>query len=126
MDTAVLVENLFIEGKKLIESLDKAGYRYPIALLMKNDELEEWNLVLAIPDLNVTGSKQVFRQIHKIIIENGLQLSLNDIKLLDTKDALFRQLRTVIKTGREIGRTNFFGNSFNGQRFPDSILYRVI
>jgi hypothetical protein len=125
MDTAVLVENLYTEGKKLIESLDKAGYKYPIALLMKNDELEEWNLIFGIPDLNATGSNHVFRQIHKIINEKGLQLSLNDIKLLDTKDPLCRQLRMIIKTGNEIGRMNFFGNSFNGTRFPDSILYRV-
>lgn len=125
MDTAVLVENLYTEGKKLIESLDKAGYKYPIAFLMKNDELEEWNLILAIPDLNVTGSNAVFKQLHKIIHEKGLQLSLNDIKLMDTKDALSRQLKMIMKTGKEIGRINFFGNSFNGTRFPDSILYRV-
>jgi hypothetical protein len=126
MDTAVLVEDLYREGKKLIESLDLAGNRYPIAFLMKNDEPEDWILVFGIADLNITGCQDLFRQIHKIIIDNDLQLSLNDIKLLDTKEQLCRQLRAMFKTGKEIGRINFFGNSFNGQRFPDSIIYRVL
>ncbi len=125
MDTAILVENLYSEGKKLIEALDRLGYRYPVALLTRNEEPEGWDLLLGIPDLDVTGSQLVFRQIHKIIIEKGLQLSLNDIRLLDSKDPLFKQLRMLIKTGKEIGRVNFFGNSSNGRRFPDSILYRV-
>ena len=126
MDTAVLVQELYAEGKKLIEALDEKMSVWPTAFLMKNDELDEWDLILGFPNLNITGSHSLYKKIHEVIIEKDLQLSLNDIKLLDTKDQLLKQLRTAIKTGKEIGRINFFGNSFKGQRFPDSIIYRVL
>ena len=125
MDKTILVDEQFEEGKKLIEALDKEGYRYPIALWMNSPENNDWILFIGVPNLKKSGSRDIFKKIQDIIKKNNIHISLNDISLLDTSDNNSQALRTMIKTGYAIGKINFIGNFINGQKFPDSIIYRV-
>ena len=125
MDTTLLVETQFEEGKKLLEKLDSSGRIFPIALWMNSLEKNDWIMLLGVPKLKTTGSKDVFKLIHEIIIKNNLQLSLNDISLTDTTSEISQGLKSTIKTGFAISKINFFGNFINGHEFPDSIIYRV-
>lgn len=125
MDTTVLVNYQYEEGKKLIEKLDASGNRYPIALWINIPETNDWTLMLGIPHLNNTGSKNIFKLIHNVIATNNIDISLNNISLNDTTSDLCRALRATVKTGMQLGKMSFFGNFINGQRFPDAIIYRV-
>lgn len=125
MDTSVLVEQQYKEGKKLIEKLDARGNKYPIALWINTPEKNDWILVFGIPKLKVKGTKDVYKELHGVINSNDIDLSLNNITLIDSTNETCQALRSVIKTGLAIGKIPFFGNFINGQRFPDSIIYRV-
>ncbi len=125
MDTNFLVESLYESGKVLIEKLDAQGYKFPIALWINDQERNGWTLFFAVPDLKILGSKSVFKRIYDVIIKNNLDISLNNISLIDTHNELCLSLKRMINTGPKIGKIMFFGNTINGRRFPDSIIYRV-
>lgn len=126
MDTTVLIENKYEEGKRLIKKLDEQGNKYPIVFWMNMPEENEWMLIFGIPRLNTTGSKNIFRTIHNVINKNKIDISLNNVTLVDSSSSLCQNLKALIgKTGFKIGKTTFFGNIINDQRFPDSIIYRV-
>ena len=125
MDTTILVENKYEEGKKLIEKLDELGQKYPIVLWMSSPEKNDWVLLFGIPRLKTTGAKDIFKSIHEVIIKNKIDISLNNISLIDTTSDICQSLKLMIKTGMGIGKISFFGNSINGNIFPDSIIYRV-
>jgi hypothetical protein len=125
MDTALLVDKKYEEGKKLLKILDEQGKRYPIAILMSEPESLGWTFLIGVPGLKSTGSRDIYESLHSILLTNNIDLSLSEISLVDTSDPVCKSLRSYIKTGKELGKTMFFGNFVNGHRFPDSIIYRV-
>ncbi len=126
MDTAILVVDLEKNAEDLIKVLDEKGFIFTIATLTKNQEGEDWRLVLGIPEIKEKGSRKSLTQINDIIEENNLKISLYDIVLVDDQDRLFNLLRLQLNTGKENSKIPFIGNYINGVRFPDSIVYRVI
>lgn len=126
MDTAILVDHFYNEGKKLIECLDKRGYRFPIALLVNFPFQNDWEVLFGVPHLRTEGSKSTLEAIYNIIQQENIDLSLSDVKLEDTQSELCRDIRkTNIRTGMNIAKIPFFGNYINGKQFPDSIIYRI-
>jgi hypothetical protein len=125
MDSTVLVEVQYEEGKKLIEKLDEKGKRFPVSLWINYPDTSEWLLLFGVPRLKTTGSKQLLKFIHGIIVSNAIKISLGDISLVDSTSPVCRDLRTAVKTGWKIGKIPFFGHFINGQRFPDALIYRV-
>ncbi|WP_134090074.1 hypothetical protein [Olivibacter sp. XZL3] len=126
MDTAILVEDLYEKGKELIIALDKQGISVPTAFLMRiSEEDYNWSLVLAMEGVKDNGSRQYYQKILSTIQENGIPLSLADIRVIDKDEETIRALQRMIHTGNTISRINFFGNYINGQRFPDSVIYRA-
>jgi len=125
MDTAILVEELDKNAIELIKILDKRNFAFSIATLTKNEDQDDWYLVLGIPGLRIKGWRESLTELNGIITEENLMISLYDLKLVDDKDELFNLLRLKFNTGKEISRIFFNGNYIHGVRFPDSIIYRV-
>ncbi len=125
MDTTVLVDKKIEEGKKLIQKLDEQGDKYPIALWINLPERNDWSLLFGVPNLNSTGAKEIFKYIHGLINKNNIEITLNDISLVDTTNEICKSIKRMLKTGYDVKNISFFGNFIDGQRFPDSIVYRV-
>lgn len=126
MGAAILVNELYSAGKKLITSLDEAGYGVPTAFLAKSFEDEySWSLVLAMDGVKTDGSRKYYQAIQHLIAKESIPISLSDIRVIDSNDPLVQSLHKIVQTGREINKVNFFGNYINGQRFPDAVIYRA-
>jgi hypothetical protein len=125
MDTAILEDELSSNAIKLIEVLDEKGFVFTVAALNKNEDGDDWRLVLGIPGIRTRGSRKPLTEINDIIDENDLKISLYDIILIDDQDRLFNLLRLKFKTGKDIAHIRFRGNYIEGVRIPDSIIYRV-
>jgi hypothetical protein len=125
MDTAILVDELDQNAVQLIKVLDEKDFVFTIAALMKNEDAEDWRLVLGIPGIRTKGSRESLTQINNIIEENSLKISLYDIILVDDQDRLFTLLRDKVGIKSEITPLKITGNYFDGTRFPDSIIYQV-
>jgi hypothetical protein len=72
-------------------------------------------------------SKSLYRSKTKKNVkkESGIDLSLGDVSVIDTQNDLCHQLKQMIHTEPGIRNIPFFGNYIHGQRFPDSVIYRV-
>jgi len=130
MDTAILVDELNKRAFDLVKTLNEKHFVFTVAALMKNEDAEDWYIVLGIPNLRVTGSRPALIDLYDIITESNLTqdnfiLTLNDIKLLDDKDDLFNLLRLKFNPNPEVLRIPFTGNYIKGVRIPDSIIYQI-
>jgi hypothetical protein len=125
MDTAILVDELDRSAVRLVNALNNKGFAFTVAALMKNEDTEDWSIVLGIPELRIKGSRGSYAEIYNTIKENNLSLSLNDIKLLDDKDITLLLLKSRFGPSQEMSRIVFAGNYINGVRFPDSIIYQI-
>ncbi|MGK6351360.1 hypothetical protein [Parapedobacter sp. DT-150] len=126
MGTAILVDELYDAGRKLITALDKKGIRIPTAFLAKlSDDDYAWSLLVAMDGVKANGSRPYYKRIQETILENNIPISLADIRVIDVRDNLAQSLQKMLHTGDEIGRINFFGHYINGQRFPDAVIYRA-
>ena len=125
MDTAILVDELDRSAVRLVNALNSKGFAFTVAALMKNEDTEDWSIVLGIPELRIKGSRGSYAEIYNTIKENNLSLSLNDIKLLDDKDITLLLLKSRFDPSQEMSRIVFAGNYINGVRFPDSIIYQI-
>jgi hypothetical protein len=125
MDTFVLVDEKYDEGRRLVEELDKQGKKYPIILWTNDPEKNDWVLLFGISKLKEIGAKKIFTIIQSTIKEHNINISLNSVTLIDTTNQFCKDLKAMIRTGYQIGRISFFGNIINGRRLPDSIIYRV-
>jgi hypothetical protein len=125
MAAAILVNELEQNAIELVRALDKKKFVFTVAALMKDEEKDDWRLVLGVPEIRVKGMRSALIQINNIIDEEELEISLSEIKLVDDQDDIFTLLRRDYTTGSEISRTSLTGNYFNGKRIPDSIIYRV-
>jgi len=125
MAAAILVNELEQNALELVKALDKKKFVFTVAALMKNEDEDDWRLVLGVPEIRTKGMRGALIQINNIIDEEELEISLTDIRLIDDKDDVFTLLRRDYATGSEISRVSLTGNYFNGQRIPDSIIYRV-
>ena len=126
MDTTILVDQLYDKGKKLIESLDKHGYKFPIAVWVNFPYENDWELLLGVPHLDTEGSKHTLKAIYNIIQKENIDLLLSYIRLEDTQSEICRDIRkTNIRTGMKMAKIPYMGNFINGKQFPDSIIYRI-
>ncbi len=125
MDTTILVNNKFEEGKELLKLLDNSIYKCPIAYWMFHEERNEWELVFGIPHLKEKGTRDFYSLLQSLIHKNNIHLTLDNVTVKDTSDELLRALRSTIKTSSIFNKIEFFGNYINGKKFPDSIIYRV-
>lgn len=125
MDTATLVNKQIEEGKKLLERLDQAGVSIPVALWINLPDTDNWRLLFAMNGIDRAGSRRAYTKIYTVIQENGIDLSLGDVSVIDQHNNLCSQLRQLVHTDAEISTIPFFGNYIQGQRFPDSVIYRV-
>jgi hypothetical protein len=125
MDTAILVDELNQNAVELIKVLDEKNFVFTVAALMKNEDAEDWRLVLGIPEIRTKGSRDSLTQINNIIEEKDLKISLYDIILVDDQDRLFTLLRSKVGVRQGALPLKITGNYFDGTRFPDSIIYVV-
>src|ERR1700757_3934620 len=110
MDTAILVDELDRSAVRLVNALNSKGFAFTVAALMKNEDTEDWSIVLGVPELRIKGSRGSYAEIYDTIKENNLSLSLNDIKLLDDKDITLLLLKSRFDPSQEMSRIVFTGN----------------
>ncbi len=125
MDSTILVDELYDKGKILIESLDRAGLKIPLATVIDLEEQGGWFILLGVYRLNESGPRAFYQKIYNVIQKNKIDISLNEVKLVDTNASLSITLKGAISTGPGISKFNFFGHYINGAKFPDCIVYRV-
>lgn len=125
MVATALVNRQLEEGRKLLERLDETATRIDVALWINTPDTDDWQLMLGTSGVNRNGTRKIYEFVLTILNQYAIDLSLSEISVVDQSNDLCKALRQLVQTGSGIKTMSFFGNFVNGQRLPDSIIYRV-
>lgn len=124
-----LVSDQMIEaGKTLIERLDESNSDVRAAFWMFFPDEKRWKLIIASQLVKYDGPRQFYKRVveaNKKADELESVISLNDVSVTGTSDALVNLLSGAISTGNEISGIRFSRNAINGTFIEDSYIYRI-
>ncbi len=128
MAKTTLVENDKKAGRALVKKLDESGFDLKAALWFYMPDSEEWRLILASTAVDVKGPKGAYEQVQSQLqaINEGYELSLQNISLVSPGDNLIKLLRSVVKTGKKISHIRFTRNVVNNVFIEDAYIYRLM
>jgi hypothetical protein len=127
MDKTTLVEKSINEGKRLIESLDKAGLIINAAMWFYLSDTSEWRLFLASPLVDKDGPKKAYSSIQAILesLSPPSEISLKEISVVSPSHQIIRLLKIAIHTGPGISGIRFTQNVINNTLIEDAYIYRI-
>lgn len=128
MVKTVLVEKDIEEGKRLIEELDKAGFKVQAALWLYMSDSDEWRLLIASPYVEKEGPKRSYNFIQTVLarISPPLEVSLRNISVLSPSHNLIKLIRLAIRTGPGISGIRFARSVINNTLIEDAYIYRIV
>ena len=130
MAEEALVESLVKDSVRLVEELDKQGDTPTNALWYYFSDAEEWRFLVAGPTFDSLLPKneaQAYEKAAKAIAKAGLDsLSIANVKLMRTDDALLVATKSVLKTPPDgVVRAHFRDNVFNGIFVKEMLVLRA-
>lgn len=125
-----LVESLVADSMKLVEALDRQEDEPSNVLWYFFSDAEQWRLLVAgqtFDRLLPKDESQAYQQVAKAIgAANVDSLTIADVKLLRTDDALLAATRFVLKTPPDrVVRAHFRDNTFNGIFVKEMLVLRA-
>jgi methionine salvage enolase-phosphatase E1 len=130
MAEETLVESLVAESVKLVRELDKQGDTPSNVLWYYFSDAEEWRLLVAgkpFDQLLPKDESQAYQKVAGAIGKANLDsLTIADVKLVRTDDALLAATKFVIKTPPDgVVRAHFRDNTFNGIFVKEMLVLRA-
>ena len=124
-----LLSEMILAGADLIRHLDKAKFSVSAALWLYLPESGMWRLVIASPEVGVIGPKKAYKKIQSVAARIPLdvpRVSLNDITVIEAKDALIASLQTALNPGNGVSGLRLTRTVLNGLFIEDAYIYRMM
>jgi len=130
MAEETLVESLVGDSLKLVEELDKQGDTPSNVLWYFFSDAEEWRLLVAGQTFDCLLPKdegQAYQKIARALGNANLSsLTIADVKLVRTDDAVLVATKRVVKTPPDgVVRAHFRDNTFNGIFVKEMLVLRA-
>jgi hypothetical protein len=130
MAEETLVESVVTDSIKLVGELDRLGDNPRNALWYFFSDADEWRLLIAGPSFDPLLPKDeglAYQKIAKAITAANLDsLTIADVKLVRTDDAVLAATRFVLKTRADgVVRAHFRDNTFNGIYVKEMLVLRA-
>ena len=129
-DTVVkeqLTDEMIEAGAELTRKLDEMGMPLPVALWFFLQDVNEWRLLFASPDLPAKGPQEVYRTVEaarKTLGSGAERVPLSSIGLIEPNSQLVQLLKVALSTGPGVSRVRFSKNVVNGHFIDDALIYR--
>jgi len=122
-----LVEVDIIDGRKILEMLDKTDLNISCAFWYYLTDIEEWRLIFSTINIETDGPKKTYGKIQKVLNKSKEKFSipLEAITLISPKHQLIGLLKMFINTGPGISGARLTGNIINGILIKDAYIYRI-
>jgi hypothetical protein len=126
MDTTILVESDIVNGRLLVEALDRLQFECNGALWFQY-ATKDWHFLLVSSWVDTKGPKKCYELIQSAIneIEEVHRIPLERISVLSPNDRLVRILKMAIRTGQGMSQIRFARNTINGVFIEDALIYRL-
>jgi methionine salvage enolase-phosphatase E1 len=130
MAEETLVESLVGDSVELVKALDGQGDNPTNALWYFFSDAEEWRLLVAGPAFDrllPKDEEQAYQKIAQAIGSAKVDtLTIADVKLVKTDDAILAATKFVLKTPQSaVVRAHFRDNTFNGIFVKEMLVLRA-
>ena len=124
-----LLSEMILAGAELIGRLEKVKFSVSAALWRYLPESGTWRLVIASPEVGISGPKKAYKKIQSVSAQIPLEaprVSLNDITVIDAKDTFISSLKTGIQTDKGGSGIRLIKTAINGLFIEDAYIYRMM
>ncbi|NQS96991.1 MAG: hypothetical protein HQ591_00905 [candidate division Zixibacteria bacterium] len=127
MVKTLLVEQDISDGESLIKAIEETGFQIKAALWYYFPESETWRLIIASPEYDRKGSKEVYSIIHSILLEvqPPIGLDITDISVVSPNKDIIKVLTDIFGGGKDVWRMRLGHQVIGNIYIDDAILYRV-
>ena len=117
MVKTLLVEQDISDGESLIKAA--LWYYFP--------ESETWRLIIASPEYDSKGSKEVYSIIHSILLEiqPPIGLDITDISVVSPYKDIIKTVKNVFRDVKNVWRMRLGRQVIGNIYIDDAVLYRV-
>lgn len=114
-------------GRSLVAGLDQNGLAFEAAFWLLDQESAIWHLVLSTKAVKMDGSRALYSQVHKVLLNLGLQADIwiGMISIVGDKTPLVKSLREVLGAAACIDGTHLDNAFVGGMPLPGCLLYRL-
>ena len=123
-----LTEEMIATGAALIRKMDERKMSPEAAFWLYFPDIQAWKLVIAKAKVGISGPKETYRQIQKLLGEFATEtkrLSLNDIAVARSDAPIVALLRIALGNVTGISSIRFTANVINGVVIEDAYIYRL-
>jgi hypothetical protein len=119
-----LVEEYKNAGREFLARLDEAGVDVRAALWFYVEPSEIWRLILAIPEVDRSGTAPVYARILPVLHEHG-QLTINDVTVTGLKDPLIQELAARVQNRTGLAKIFVRKEYLKSTYVEDAYIYRM-
>jgi hypothetical protein len=115
-------------GAEVVAKLDAMGVPIVAALWLYSEEINEWRLLIASPEVPTSGLRDIYHKIglaRRSLGEKAVPLPMSAISVVDPNDEPVRSFRIAMPTGEGLSRIRFSKNVVNRRYIEDALIYRI-
>jgi hypothetical protein len=124
MVSATLVESDVKAGRRLVETLDTAGFPVFAALWLLQPDADEWHLWVGSMLVDAVGRQEAYSQLQTALLDSESSIAFTSLYLVGSSDSTLALMAKAF---------NFPGLSevrlrdivINGVLIPDALVYRL-
>jgi hypothetical protein len=124
MDQATLVNPDVNAGREAVATLDAAGLKPVVALLMVSSDYDDWRLTLASPALDQIHPLKAYEQVTEAL-RGRFVYTLPPLLILPIKDPFIRELRHMFGKTKEVDGMRLGGQTMGDRFIANAYVYRV-
>jgi hypothetical protein len=127
MDKTALVDTSIENGRRLIESLDKAEFPVDAALWLYSPDSDDWRLTIASNLVDRLGPLQTYGRVQTVLtsLPPESRLALKDISVVSPKSPLIQAFRRAARAAPDGHEFRLRQSAINGMFVEDAYVYRV-
>ena len=126
MDTATLVAWELAKGGKVLEILDRAGMKIPIALWVHLPDYEDWRFLLASPQFDRAAPAKPYRLVRDALDKEGFPVEQTPTLLIYEMNTPFiRSLRRLYGKAKNTEGMRLGPETIGDRYLQDALVYRI-
>lgn len=125
MAKEVLVGLDIDRGQELLDALDQAGVKVPVALWLKGDDHQDWRLVMGTPVYEKARPANPYFVFAQAVPEKNRLFDDLLVTLKSLKDPLIASLRERFSKTKNVEGMRLGGHSIGGAWIDDAYVYRI-
>lgn len=124
MANATLVESDVTAGRRLVETLDTAGFPMFAALWLLQPDADEWHLWIGSTLVDAVGRQEAYSQLQTALLDSENSIPFTSLYLVGSSDSTLALMGMAFSIGG-LSEVRLRDNVINGVLIPDALVYRL-